>query len=187
MPTRSCLNLRQLLGHRFRVTFEESYHADLGRGVNRGDPWLQIIVCCDRRGHFFPWSEKEVAVSVDKPKVVDRVVALGCCRMVQDSDDDGATLVFDLADFDRVAEIMKPRKRRRLNPEQRAKNSERLKKLAARRTKRATRAIAAAKKRGRQQATRRRAKRSRRTAARGKPAAKRASKSGSPGSELEAE
>jgi hypothetical protein len=123
-----------LFGDRFRVTFEESYWSDLGQGVHRDDPWLQIIECRDGRGHFFPWSGAELAVSVDKGKVAERVAALGCCRKVQDGD--GVTFTFALADFERVAEIMKPRMRRHLSVEQRAENAQRLQQSRVQRARR---------------------------------------------------
>ena len=53
-------------------------------------------------------------------------MALGCCRLVQHGDD-GSTLVFNVANFNRVAEIMQPRRRRTLSAERRVQCAERLK------------------------------------------------------------
>jgi len=50
MPT--CINLKELLGRRYRVTYEESYRADHGPGARTADPWLMIVPC--RYGHIFP-------------------------------------------------------------------------------------------------------------------------------------
>jgi hypothetical protein len=68
---------------------------------------------------------------VDKPRLVKALVALGG-RLHQDGDD-GATIVFDVADFDKVAAVMKPLRRRQLSIEQRQACAERL--LAAQRRK----------------------------------------------------
>jgi hypothetical protein len=125
MPIPQCLDLRELFGDRYIVIFEESYAADLGHGCGRGDPWLQIIPSVGSRGHIFPWGGDKLAASVDKGRLVKSLMALGCCALVQDGDS-GGTVTFALQDFAKVAAIMRPRRRRRLKPEQRRKNAQRL-------------------------------------------------------------
>src|SRR5262249_11341591 len=83
---------------------KNSVEADLGRGARRHDPWLQIIPCIGARGHVFPWGGDMLAASVDKPRLVKPLMALGCCELVQDGDD-GATVTFAVSDFPRVAAI----------------------------------------------------------------------------------
>jgi len=91
MPTPTCLNLRELFGKRFRVMYEESYHAQYGPGARREDPHLMILLC--RYGHLFAWQGNELAASVDgHPNV---------------------------ADFAKVARIMRPRRRRQVSQAQR--------------------------------------------------------------------
>jgi hypothetical protein len=48
-------------------------------------------------------------------------------RVVQDGED-GINVVFDVRHFEEVTEVLKPRRRRRLTPEQLAKRTERLQK-----------------------------------------------------------
>jgi hypothetical protein len=125
-----CVNLREQFGDRFIVKFEESYAADLGKGIQRGDPWLMILPCCGGRGHIGPWSATELVACADKPRLAKALLALGFGRVAQDGDD-GLNFVFQLSDFEAVAKILQPRRRRRLPDHQRAANAKRLRRLAA--------------------------------------------------------
>lgn len=60
-----------------------------------------------------------MAVSLDgrRPKIARRLREIGC-RVLQDGSD-GVTLGFDADVFERVAEIVHPKRRRRLSQEQR--------------------------------------------------------------------
>ena len=51
--------------------------------------------------------------------------ALRCVQVVQDGSD-GVNVTFDVEHFDKVGELMKPRKRRHLSEKQKAANIERL-------------------------------------------------------------
>jgi hypothetical protein len=55
--------------------------------------------------------------------------ALDCVTVHQDGSD-GMTVLFDVADFAKVAEVMKPRRRRQMNDEQKRIAAERLAKYA---------------------------------------------------------
>lgn len=115
----NCINLRQQFGKVFKVEYEDSYRAERGNGARTPDPWLLIIRC--QHGHIFPYGEGRLAASTDRRgPVANRLAGLQCVTLVQDGTD-GITAVFDVSDFDRVAEILKPRRRRMLNPEHRAK------------------------------------------------------------------
>lgn len=128
MATVECVNLRTRFGTKYKVQYENSYAAEHGENARVEDPWL-MIVPCQRGHHIFPWDESTLAVSLDKaPKTARKLRELGC-EVVQDGDD-GTTLTFPLERFDQVARIVKPRRRRRLSPKQRQRNTERLAKYA---------------------------------------------------------
>ena len=121
-----CINLKKRFGDRFQVRYEESYHAERGEGARAEDPWLMIIPC--QNGHICPWGGSELAASTKAAgSVARRLKALAFTQTAQDGDD-GATVLFDVKHFAPVAEIMKPRRRRRLSPEARLAAAERLRK-----------------------------------------------------------
>jgi len=112
------VNLRERFGRRFRVEYEESYHAERGADARADDPWLMIIPC--RFGHIFPHGGSTLAASVDGfPKIAGRLKRLACCRVHHDGDFGELTVLFDVADFAKVARIMRPRRRRQVSPRER--------------------------------------------------------------------
>jgi Fe2+ transport system protein FeoA len=73
-----------------------------------------------RYGHIFPHGGSLLAASVDgHPNVAGVLRRLPCCRIHQDGDFGELTVVFDVADFAKVARIIRPRRRRQVSPEQR--------------------------------------------------------------------
>ena len=48
-----CINLKEMFGDRYKVTYEESYYADHGETAYKEDPWLMILLC--QHGHICPW------------------------------------------------------------------------------------------------------------------------------------
>ena len=120
-----CTDLHERFGDRYKIEHAESYAAERPEFRSQEEVWLQIIPC--RFGHVYPYGGSALAVFVDgHPKLAGRLKRQGCCRVYCDGDD-GTTLLFDVADFDKVAEIMRPKKRRRMTPEQRQAAVERLK------------------------------------------------------------
>ena len=114
-----CVNLKERYGDRYRVEYEESYYAERGDGARSDDPWLMVILC--QNGHICPWGGSKLAACTSGAgSVAKRLKALPFAEVAQDGAD-GANVVFDVEHFDQVAEIMKPRRRRRLSPEHRAK------------------------------------------------------------------
>ena len=115
-----CINLKEAYGDRYRVEYEASYHAEYGPSARNEDPWLMIIT--GKNGHIFPWGGDVLAATTSTPKRrgnnANLLVELHCCQTKQDGDD-GVTVVFHRENFDDVAEVIKPRRRRRLNPAQR--------------------------------------------------------------------
>jgi hypothetical protein len=120
----SCIDLDEFFGRQFQVTNEESYYGELGEGGRLKDPWLRIIPC--RHGHIYPHGGDYLGASTDhRGPVAGRLAALPSVRLVQDGDD-GINVVFHVHDFDTVAEVMKPKRRRWLTADQREEQVERL-------------------------------------------------------------
>ena len=114
----TCINLKERFGQRFKVVYEESYHATHGHGARAEDPWLLIVPC--RYGHIFPHGGNRLAASVDGfQKVAGCLRRLPCCRVHQDGDGGELTVVFDVADFAKVARIIRPRRRRQVSAHER--------------------------------------------------------------------
>jgi hypothetical protein len=113
-----CINLKELFGRQYRVTYEESYRADRGDGARAADPWLMIVH--GRYGHIYPFGGNLLAASVDgHPNVAGLLRRLPCCRIHQDGDFGELTVLFEVGDFAKVAKIIRPRRRRQVSPEQR--------------------------------------------------------------------
>lgn len=122
----SCVNLRKTFGRQYKVAHEQSFHAERPEFRAAEEAWLQVILC--QSGHIFPWGGDLLAASTAKGgSVAKRLKALPGVEVVQDGAD-GATVVFPVDRFDEIAQIIKPRRRRRLSPEARARAVERLRK-----------------------------------------------------------
>ena len=110
MPT--CINLAERFGNRFKIDFDPAYNPK-GRRRNNLDPWCMIIPC--ERGHIFPHGDDVLAIELEKhPGIARRVGKLGCTSLHQEGDD-FACFLFDASDFDLVAAIVKPKRRRRVS------------------------------------------------------------------------
>lgn len=119
-----CVNLKKEFGKRYRVKYEESYHAEHGENARAEDPWLMTIPC--RNGHIFPWGGGDLAASTNRlGPVANALKTLPFATLAKEGSD-GVTVLFDVQHFDEVARILKPRRRRRLSPEERAKRTKRL-------------------------------------------------------------
>jgi hypothetical protein len=123
MPA-TCIDLAEKFGETYRTTYEESYYAERGDGAWAHDPWLCIIPC--RHGHIGPWGGSRLCASTSRRGNVARALrSLPCCQVEQDGSD-GVTVLFDVADFETVAELMQPHRKRRMTPEQRQAAVDRL-------------------------------------------------------------
>lgn len=108
------INFKKQFGRRYRVIYEESYRAEHGTNARIENALLMVIPC--KYGQLYPWDESTLAASVDGyPKVAGRLRRLKCCRVHQDGDFGELTVLFDVADFAKVAKIMRPRRRRQVN------------------------------------------------------------------------
>jgi hypothetical protein len=116
--TTECINLRATFGDRFRVRYEESYYVQRGAFRPRGeDPWLQIIPC--DFGHIGPWGGSTLAACTNgRGPTVTRLTALACVKVAQNGTD-GVNVLFDVADFEQVAAIMRPKRRRKVSEAER--------------------------------------------------------------------
>ncbi len=119
-----CVNVRDCFGSRYRIGFDPAYDA---RGKHRAnlDPWMMTVPC---RGGvvIYPHGGSTLAAEVDRhPGVARRLGAIPSVTLHQDGDRE-KTFVFDVTLFDRVAEVVRPRKRRRLSEGQRRAAAERL-------------------------------------------------------------
>jgi hypothetical protein len=110
----NCLNLRDLFGHMYRVTFDPAYDPKYKRQDGL-DPWMMQIPC--RFGTIYPQGGTKLAVEIDgHNRIAHKVIGTGVAKLMQDGDRE-KTLVFDLTDFDVVAPIVQPRRRRHLSEE----------------------------------------------------------------------
>ncbi len=116
-----CPNLRELYGDRFRIG-----HDPLAATPSqRKDPWMMTILC--RGGAvIYPHGRGVLAGEVDyRPHLAKRLAAIPGVRLHQCGNGE-RSLLFPVNLFDQVAELVKPRRRRRLTQEQRAANVGRL-------------------------------------------------------------
>lgn len=113
----SCPHLRALYGRQYRVEYEPSYFVDRSRRTVE-DPWLMIIP--GHYGHVFPWSQDQLAVSVDgHPKMAGQIRRLPSCTVVQDGDDGELTAAFAPANLVKVAQIVRLKRKRQISDAER--------------------------------------------------------------------
>ena len=111
-------DLKALYGKRYRVRYEQP------ATTHCQDVWYQIILC--RYGHIYQHGDGMLGYASDRRgAMVNTLASLDCCEVTQEGDD-GLNVVFPLSEFDRVAQIVRPRKRRTMSPERRAQVAEQL-------------------------------------------------------------
>ena len=119
-----CVNLKREFGEEYHVQYEESYHSEYGSNARVEVPWLMIIPC--RNGQICPWGGRNLVACTNRlGPVANKLIALPFTKVVQEGGD-GANMSFDLEHFDEIARIMKPRRRRRLSPDERVRRVQRL-------------------------------------------------------------
>ena len=115
----TCLNLKELFGDRFKLDVDEGFYAERPEFRRDEEVWLTHILC--QHGHIGVWGDDLlVACTNSAGSVAKRLAALSFTTVVQDGSD-GLNATFPVEHFDKVAAIIKPRKRRRLSEEQRAR------------------------------------------------------------------
>lgn len=100
-----CIHLLERFGDRYKVGLEEP-------ATCFSDPWYHTIPC--KYGHIYPHGDDELGfASNTNGPIAARVSDLPFARVAQ-AGGDGVNMVFDVQYFDQVAEIVKPKRRRRL-------------------------------------------------------------------------
>lgn len=118
MPEPTCVNLF--------ARFGSTYVIDHGNteGKWTESPWVMSIPCSCQSATIFPYGKNLLAVEVERrPEIVRRLKRLEGVRFYP-SGQGSAVLVFDLALFEEVSEIVKPRKRRHVSDEEGARIAE---------------------------------------------------------------
>ena len=121
-----CVNLKKQFGREYKVVCEESYHSEYGANARTEDPWLMVVLC--QNGHICPWGGSMLAACTDKNGSIANLLRKNPLVNVVHDGDDGVNAVFNMKHFDEIANIMKPRKRRRLSEAQKQKSVDRLRK-----------------------------------------------------------
>ncbi len=127
-PETECVNLKTRFGDRFKVRYEESYQAERGENAWKQDPWLLVIPCTRKGWHIYSHGGDLLGVATvgSRGEITKRLLALDCVTITQDGDD-GVNVIFPVDRFEDVAEIVKPRRRRRgMTPEERQVAADRL-------------------------------------------------------------
>jgi hypothetical protein len=115
----TCIDLNERFANDYRVRHEDDRETRLGH-----DPWHYVIRC--DHGEIYPHGAEMLGAATNKRgPIAKRLAALRCVKVTQDADD-GVNVVFHVDDFPAVAAVMRPKRRRRLSPEQRAECSDRL-------------------------------------------------------------
>jgi hypothetical protein len=119
----TCVNLRELSGGRYRVTYDPAYRPGHVPHDQR-DPWMLQIPC--RAGCvIYPHGGTTLAVEVNGHKNLAAALRQLGLTCHQDGDAE-KTFLFDAADFDRVAAVVRPHRRQRYTAAQRRDMAERL-------------------------------------------------------------
>lgn len=101
------IDLRTLAAGRFRLGLDEAALIEPG---GKKDPWYQVIPC--RYGQIYPYSNTLLAVHSEGQGVRKKLAEISGLILQNWSDDGEAIFLFAPGLFDRVAEIVKPRRKR---------------------------------------------------------------------------
>lgn len=114
-----CINLRERFGDQYRITHDECYALERPELRAEEEIWLQQIPC--DKGHICPWGGDLLAACTNtRGPTAAKLMKLPFVDRDRSQDgDDGVNAVFPVQYFDIVAEIMRPKRRRRLSPEAR--------------------------------------------------------------------
>jgi hypothetical protein len=111
-----CINLQEQFGTRYRITFDPAYSP---KHVPRDklNPCMMQMPC--QRGVVYPHGGGLLAVEVEGRRVTaNRLRQLDCTTTFQEGDSFLA-VTFHAADFDKVAAIVKPKRRRQVSDAER--------------------------------------------------------------------
>ena len=117
----TCIDLRRQFGDCYRMRHEDAQH---GKHARTEDPWLMVIAC--RNGHIGPWGGTTLVACTDRSgPVAKRLKSLPFAQVAQDGDD-GVNVLFDVAHFDEVAQIMRPLRKYRVSKKEANRRAERV-------------------------------------------------------------
>ena len=117
------LNLRQLFGGRYVVRFDPAYDPR-HRPADCLDPWAMLLR--SRFATIYPHGRQLLAVEVEGcPSIRKRLDSLDCCRRYVVGER-FATWLFRLRDFEQVAQVARPARKRGWTEADRRKSAERL-------------------------------------------------------------
>ena len=117
------VNLRERFGDRYRIVRDEAYEAELPEFRRSDEVWLQQIPC--KYGHIYPHSGTTLGAWSDRPSRRRLLSELACCAVHLEGDHE-ISVLFDVSDFESVARVLQPRRRRRLTEAQRQDCKQRL-------------------------------------------------------------
>ncbi|MFV0443341.1 MAG: hypothetical protein ACK5Q5_07200 [Planctomycetaceae bacterium] len=114
----NCINLRNRFGDRYRISFDPAYDPR-HRPKKCLDPWMMILPC--RYGEIYPDGGQFLRVDIDgHNRIAARVTALDGCMLVQDGDVE-KTIRFPVTQFELVAALVHPHRRRRVSDDERCR------------------------------------------------------------------
>ncbi len=112
------IDFKNLFGDRYRITLDPAAKFEPG---GRHDPWQYVLPC--RYGEIYPFDDRLLAVMVVGGRKVPEMRELG---LAYQHDGDGeAAFLFTPDQFEEVAQIVQPRKRRQVSPANRKAARER--------------------------------------------------------------
>lgn len=110
------IDLKKEFRDKYKVTTEEPHESSM---ISK---YYQII---GKRGIVYGWDKENVEMLVQNTHIATRLIRLKTFKLKNDYDD-GASFIVPLARIYEAFNIIKPKKRRHLSPEQRQKCIERL-------------------------------------------------------------
>jgi hypothetical protein len=115
------IDLKTLASGRFRLSLDEAALIEPG---GKKDPRYQVIPC--RYGQIYPYSDTLLAIHSKGSGIRRKLQATEGLTVRNWSDDGEAIFLFAPGLFSQVAEIVKPKRKRQLDPAQRRAAIERL-------------------------------------------------------------
>src|SRR5271165_4413840 len=113
-------NLKELFGDRYRIGHDPIAQTR----TERNDPWMMALQ--GKRGIIYPHDENRLAVEC-RGSHARKILSAVPGATVHQRGETEWTILFDVADFDIVATIIRPKKRPAYTQEQRLAMSERMK------------------------------------------------------------
>jgi hypothetical protein len=110
------IDLKTLAAGRFRLFYDEAALIEQG---GKKDPWYRVIPC--RYGQIYPYSDTLLAIHSKGTGVRQKLQAIEGLTVRNWADDGEAIFLFAPALFDRVTEIAKPKRKRKLSDSHKAK------------------------------------------------------------------